>query len=192
MSDTNTIRAIQIINKQDTVTYNVDKKIIDHFTNKPSDISHYIEILIPVTVALLTLVLTKLFDNWTENKKYKKELQKENRKLKIYHLKRLNSLKTAMGKSHFPDADYDDFLDWIADKMVGENPFEELKINSNIIFNGNREIIEHIDKLFNNAEIINLNFDWQNKGHHQDSYRIAKLIYDELNEVINKISKNLN
>ena len=193
MNDSTTVKVFQVIDNNDTVTYTVDKKIVDHFIKeKSSDISHYIEILIPVAVALITLTLTKLFDIWAENRKYKKDILKENRRLKIHFLKYLNSLKTSLGKSHVPNADFEDFLGWIADKMVGTNPFEDLKNNSNIIFSGNNELIELIDELFNKAETINDNFDWNKKEHPNESRSIAKNIYDELGDVIKKISNNLN
>lgn len=193
MKDTTLTKAFQIIDKNDTVTYTVDKEIIDHFVkNKATDFSHYFEILIPVAVALITITLTKLLDIWAENKKNKRAILKKNRKMKIHYLEYLNTLKTSFGKSHFPNADYDDFLNWIADKMVGTNPFEDLKINSNIIFNSNNELIELIDELFNKADTINNNFDWPNKEHPNESLRIAGKIYDELGDVIDKISKKLN
>ena len=192
MNDTTSIKLFQIIGNNDTITYNVDKGIIDHFIKeKPSDFSHYIDILIPVAVALLTITLTKLFDIWMENRKYNREILNENRKSKINFLRYLNALRTSFGKSHFPDADYEDFLIWIANKMVGTNPFEDLKNSSNIIFNGNRELIELIDELFNIAESINNNFDWSN-GHPSKNLDKAKDIYDKLGEVIKKISNNLN
>ena len=193
MNDTPTIKAFQIIDKNDTLTFNVDKKIIDHYIkDKSTDISHYVDILIPVVVALLTLTLTKAFDMWTENRRYKKDILKENRKIKIHFLKYLNTLKAALGKSHFPNADYEDFLNWIANKMVGANPFEDLKINANIIFYDDNELIILIDNLFNNSETINENFDWNNKEHPNKSLDIAKIIYDDLDKVIKKISMNLN
>ena len=192
MNDTTTIKVFQVIDNKDTVTYHVDKSIIEHFVKeKPSDVSHYIEILIPLIVVLVTFSLTKFYDFWTENRKYKKEISKENRKKKINFLKYLNTLKISFGKSHFRNADYEDFLGWIADKMVGTNPFEDLKINSNIVFNGDIELIENIDELFNNANTINGNFNWTKKEHPNESLTIAKEIYDKLGKVINNISKNL-
>jgi len=193
MIDTTFVKTFQVIGNNDTVNYSVNKEIVEYFTKeKPTDYSHYIEVLIPVFVIFLTLILTKLFDFWTENRKYKKDFLKENRKQKIHFLKYLNNLKTSLAKPLIPDADINDFKEWIADRMVGINPFEDLNINSNIIFNGNNALIEHINRLFNNAETIRNEFKWNGGKHPSASYTIAKDINDELGLVIEQIADNLN
>jgi hypothetical protein len=192
MNDTTSIKAFQIIGKNNTITYSIDKETVNHLAKeKPSDSSHYIDILIPIAVALLTMALTKLFDMWMENRKYKREILNENRKSKINFIRYLNSMRTSFEKSHSPDADYEDFLTRIANKMVSNNPFEDLKNSANIIFNDNKELIRLIDELFSNAESINNNFDWKN-GHPSKNLDYAKDIYEKLGDVIKKISNDIN
>lgn len=193
MKDSTLVTTVQVISNNDTTNYSINKEIVEHFIkDKSTDYSHYVEILIPVIVALLTLILTKFFDNWSENKKHKRELLREQRKLKTHLLTNLITLKTSLGKTHFPNPDYEDFLNWTADKMVGTNPFEDLRINSIILFRNNNSLISLIDKLFNNANIINSNFNWTKKEHPSSNLDIAKEIYDDIEEVIKKISKVLN
>ena len=190
---TTTTNAFQIISSKDTVTYSVDKKIIDHFIkDQPANDFHLWDILLPVATALITLALTRFFDLLSEKRKYKAEIAKENRKLKVGYLKFLNALKASLGKTHFPDADYDDFKRWTADRMVGSNPFEDLKIHSNIVFNSNSDIIDVIDKLYSNAEKISNQFNWTTKEHPDDNLTLAENIFLDLTTAVMSISKNLN
>ena len=52
MQDTTT-KVFQVISSKDTITYTVDKQIVDHFIKeKPADNSHLFDILLPVLAAL--------------------------------------------------------------------------------------------------------------------------------------------
>ena len=103
----------------------MDKQIIDHYIkNNPPDNSHTLEIILPVLAAILTLVVSKLLDFLIDNRKYKTEILKETRKIKVKYLSFLNKYKVSLEKPKFPNAEYEDFLDWTADSVIVQNPLK--------------------------------------------------------------------
>jgi len=84
MKDTTAIEALRIITKNDTITLQVDKSLIGYPKNEKSiDTIQILAIILPVIAALLTLIITKWFDNIAENKKYKNQILKDNREQRL-------------------------------------------------------------------------------------------------------------
>lgn len=187
------IKVLQVINDTDTTCYSVDKQIIEHFikSNQP-DNSHTLEIILPVLAAILTLVITRLFDFWSENRKYKTEILKESRNAKVKYLSYLNKYKVSLEKPKFPNAEYEDFLEWTADSVIVQNPFEELKIQGNIVFNDTPEITGLVNELYGDAENIRNEYNYKSMEHSRDAINSARNIIENLEKIIEKISKNLN
>jgi len=191
--DEQPIKVLQVINKTDTTCYSVDKQIIEHYlkSNQP-DSSHTLEIILPVLAAILTLVITRLFDIWNENRKYKTEILKESRNTKVKYLSYLNKYKISLEKPKFPNAEYEDFLEWTADSVIVQNPFEELKIQGNIVFNNTPEITGLVNELYSDAENIRNEYNYKSMEHSRDAIKSARNIIENLEKIIERISKNLN
>jgi hypothetical protein len=191
--DEQPVNVLHVINGTDTTYYSVDKQIMEHYlkSNQP-DNSHTLEIILPVLAALLTLVITRLFDFWSDRRKYKTEILKETRNAKIKYLSYLNKYKISLEKPKFPDADLEDFYDWTADSVIVQNPFEEIKIQGNIVFNDNEEILNLINELYYEAEKIRNEFNFKTREHSGDALKSASIIIDNLGKIIEKMSKNLN
>jgi len=186
-------KVLQVINGKDTISYSVDKQIIEHYIkNNPPDKSHTLEIILPVLAAILTLVITRLFDFWSENRKYKTEILKESRNAKVKYLSYLNKYKVSLEKPKFPNAEYEDYLEWTADSVIVQNPFEELKIQGNIVFNDTPEITGLLNELYGDAENIRNQYNYKSMEHSSDAIKSAKNIIENLEKIIEKISKNLN
>ena len=191
--DEQPIKVLQVISDTDTTCYSVDKQIIENFIkSNPPDNSHTLEIILPVLAAILTLVITRLFDFWSENRKYKTEILKELRNAKVKYLSYLNKYKISLEKPKFPNAEYEDFLNWTADSVLVQNPFEELKIQGNIVFNDSPEITSLVNELYRDAENIRNEYNYKSMEHSSDAIKSARSIIENLEKIIEKISKNLN
>jgi hypothetical protein len=191
--DEQPVKVLHVIKGADTTCYSVDKQIMEHYLkSNQSNNSHTLEIILPVLAALLTLVITRLFDFWSDRRKYKTEMLKETRNAKIKYLSYLNKYKISLEKPKFPDADLEDFYDWTADSVIVQNPFEEIKIQGNIVFNDNEEILNLINELYYEAEKIRNEFNFKTREHSRDALKSASIIIDNLGKIIEKISKNLN
>jgi len=191
--DEQPIKVLQVISDTDTTCYSVDKQIIENFIkSNPPDNSHTLEIILPVLAAILTLVITRLFDFWSENRKYKTEILKELRNAKVKYLSYLNKYKISLEKPKFPNAEYEDFLNWTADSVLVQNPFEELKIQGNIVFNDSPEITSLVNELYRDAENIRNEYNYKSMEHSRDAIKSARSIIENLEKIIEKISKNLN
>ena len=190
MTDTTKIIALRIVSSKDTITLQVDKSLLN-FTEKDSkpDAIQILAIVLPITAALITLFLTKLLDNWTENKKNKNDILRKNREDKTAILKTLNEIKASLTVSSFQDAELDDYYEWTADRMIGINPFYNLFISCNILFN--KEIIELSHSLYYKAERIKQNFSHLEQRHASESIRLAGNMIDDLESIINLISDDL-
>jgi len=191
--DEQPIKVLQVISDTDTTCYSVDKQIIENFIkSNPPDNSHTLEIILPLLAAILTLVITRLFDFWSENRKYKTEILKELRNAKVKYLSYLNKYKISLEKPKFPNAEYEDFLNWTADSVLVQNPFEELKIQGNIVFNDSPEITSLVNELYRDAENIRNEYNYKSMEHSRDAIKSARSIIENLEKIIEKISKNLN
>ena len=192
MEDTTKTEVIKLVSNSDTVSYSVDKKIINHFTKEKSvETVQILAIVLPILASLLTLMIVRWFDNISESKKHKREIAKESRKERKDFLKYLNKLDTDIRKSNNPETTSDDFPEWTANNMVGKNPFESLKLNGNVYFN-EKEINSLIDKLYDNAETINRLFDWNTKTHGENCVNLGATILSEIGDLRKLISNNLN
>lgn len=188
-----TIKVIDVINlitKKDTLTISVNENIVNSLSKEQSvDTFQVLAIILPIVATLLTLFLTRLFDNISESKKYKRDILKQNRSHRISIWKSLEELRTSLYKTNFPDAEIYDFYIWTADRMISVNPFYDLKINSNILFD--RDIIDLSNSLYNSADTISQDFDWQLKEQPSSNINLGKEILENLDKIINKISQNI-
>lgn len=190
MNDTTKVEALKIITKTDTITLQVDKQLLNYSHNEKSpDTFQILAVVLPIGAALITLALTKWFDVIFENKKFRNEILKKNRVDKVSTLKQLNELKTSLYKMNIPNPELEDFYEGTADKMIGVNPFHDLEINCNILFN--RDIIDLANRLYYSAEEINRNFNWKKKEHPSESIKLAREISEDLDKIIDKISQTI-
>lgn len=191
MKDSTTVEAIKITSKPDTITLHVDRKLLGYSDcKKQVDTIQILAIVLPFVATILTLLITRWFDNISENKRFKREIQKENRTNKIKILKNLNDLKTSLHKPRFPNQELEDFYERTADKMTDDaNPFHDLQVYSNILFN--RDVINIANDLYYTAEKIKSNYKWKSKEHPSESITLGGKILEDLNSIIDKISQNI-
>lgn len=190
MIDSTKVVALRIITKTDTISLQVDKQLLDYSSKEKSpDTFQILAIVLPIAAALVTLALTKWFDFTFENKKFRNEIFKKNRIDKVNILRQLNELKTSLHKINIPNPELEDFYENIADKMIGINPFHDLEINCNILFN--RDIIDLTNRLYYSAVEINRNFNWKKKEHPSESIKLAREISEDLDKIIDKISQTI-
>jgi len=190
MNDTTKVEALKIITRTDTITLQVDKQLLkSSFKEKSPDTFQILAVVLPILAALITLALTKWFDFIFENKKFRNEIFKKNRIDKVNILRQLNELKTSLHKINIPNPELEDFYENIADKMIGINPFHDLEINCNILFN--RDIIDLTNKLYYKAEEINSNFNWKKKEHPFESIKLSQDISEDLDTIIDMISQSI-
>lgn len=190
MKDSITVEAIKITSKPDTITLHVDRKLLGYSDcKKQVDTIQILAIVLPFVATILTLLITRWFDNISVNKRFKREIQKENRTNKIKILKNLNDLKTSLHKPHFPNPELEDFYEWTANKMIDANPFHDLQVYSNILFN--RDVINIANDLYYTAEEIKSNYKWKSREHPSESITLGGKILENLNLIIDKISQNI-
>jgi hypothetical protein len=189
MNDTTKVNVVNVIAKKDTITLQVDKSVLKELHSKSQGSTQTLTVILPIVAALVTLALTKWFDYLFENKKFKNEILKKNRIDKVNALRQLNKLKTSIYKISLPNPELEDLYESAADKMIGVNPFLELEVNCNILFN--KEINDIANRLYYDAEEIDRNFNWKKKEHPTDSITLGRKIVDDLDLIIEKISQTI-
>ena len=191
--DEQPIEVFRVVNGTDTTFYTVDKQIIEHYLkiNQPDNF-HTLEMILPVLAVILYMVIKELLNFWSDNRKYKREILKETRSAKIKYLSYLNKYKVSLEKPKFPDANLEDFYDWTANSVIVQNPFEDIKIQGNIVFNDNKEILNIINDLYYDAENIRNDFNFNTREHSRNAVKSAHNIINNLKIIIEKISQNLN